>query len=354
LKSAGHHLFFLEDKLRFRHYAHHGTLDPFVSIPKIKWNSLIESHDAHASTLALQGLLPESHRLNPDVSKHIAPWRQVVDAIDQGLSPGDYELRRAAYLIVSHGAGPTVRFAQSHFQTFEPMFSPQYRVLVPQVKTLPVPQYELMFHGCRPDLYLWMPSIDELPRKLLICFCTKSNTLNAPMPLAHTVLARLGVAVLYVYNRRGIDSSRGLAGYDFQQTVDTLRFLIRKFAFQKVYGMGTSLGGYAVCAYAAALGMRRVINFSGSRTHELLGKEVPLIERLNGYPLGKIMTVASQVDKTDIEILEGYDRRGFLTPRTLLNTPTHGSFTGAWLEGKLPALFTWLLGSPSLTSQKAP
>ena len=117
--------------------------------------------------------------------------------------------------------------------------------------------------------------------------------------------------------------------------------------------MGTSLGGYSVCSYAAALGMKRVLNFSGSRTHELIGREAPLVERLNDFSLRKIMTVVSTVDKTDLEILEGYDKHGFLTPRTLLSSPTHGSFTGAWLEGKLPDLFTWLLGSPSPISQKA-
>jgi hypothetical protein len=352
--GAGHHLFFLENGMRYRRYVHRGSYDPLAEVRALSWEYLIASYDQHACTLALQGRYSGVPKPSAELVKMIEPWVRVVSSIKAGEPLDRYHLSRAAYLVVSHGTGLSVRFAQEHLEKFAPFLSPQYRVLLPSIQTLHSADDELLFHGCSPDLYLWLPPAVRPPQRLLVCFATKSNTLNAPMPLAHTVLARLGVAVLYVYNRRGIDSSRGLAGYDFQQTVDTIRFLIRKFAFQKVYGMGTSLGGYAVCAYAAALGMRRVINFSGSRTHELMSKESPLTERLNGYPLGKIMTVASQADKTDIEILEGYDRRGFLTPRTLLNTPTHGSFTGAWLEGKLPALFTWLLGSPSLTSQKAP
>lgn len=252
-------------------------------------------------------------------------------------------LQKATYLLLLLGAGIYLKKMQNRLAEFSSALTPNYREVLQRIDLSLPPRSELLLQACNPDLYVWIPPAPIRPSRLLVCFGTKTNSFNAPRPLAHYELARLGVGLLYVGNRTGHDPAKGLVGLTFDESVRQIQIIAEKLGFNRLYGLGTSLGGHTACCYAEKLNFERVLNFSGfssgSEQDKTLGKNLATLN----YPSDRILSVLSKSDPTDISILASYDRIGFNTPRAWVESATHGTFSAALIEGKLQHYFSWLL-----------
>ena len=265
--------------------------------------------------------------------------------INSGNIPSKSELQKAAFLILSLSPGSYLAKLRSNAAEFADAMTPQYRHLLSMVDLSLPPRSELIFHACHPDVYLWIPPTPERPKKLIVCFGTRKNTLNAPRPLVHFELAKADIGILYVGHRPDHDVSKGLIGRDLKSTAALLLSITKQFGFEKLYGLGTSLGGYAALHYAPLMHFERVLNYSGMPIdHE---QSVPrssdrwLSEK--NFPLDRILTVLSSSDNTDRRILDFYNGKGFKTPRDWVSFPSHGSLTSSILERKFQTQLSWLI-----------
>lgn len=276
------------------------------------------------------------------------PQAQAVNAVFSSLSAGRPvsrdDLQKTAFLLLSLGPAIFLKAMQAHLDAFSSVLTPQYRELLHRIRLDLPARSELLLHSCNPDLYLWIPPAAIPPTRLIVCFGTKHNSLNAPRPIAHHELARLGVGLLYVGNRPNLDPGNGLPGLTLKASAEQIGSIARSFGFNRLYGLGTSLGGYAACRYANLLKFERLLNFSGfnpkpdaaaSGSGDYFG--------LQGYPRERILSILSRTDPTDQDILKGYDDNHFLTPREWVDSATHGSFSAALIEGKLGGYLDWLL-----------
>lgn len=266
---------------------------------------------------------------------------QKIAANEGSREPSNIE--RIIHRLFLLGASESLKVLQRHWEATRPTLTPQYQQLLKQMNFELDRHRELVFHTTNPDLYLYRAN-PEKKNSLLICFCTKSNTLNAPLPIAHIALQRMVGDILYVRNRTGVNPADGLAGRGLEQSARLIRAISDDFGYEELYGLGTSMGGYAACVYAEALGFNRVLNFSGAPGLEatLPVNQLPLGKRILHYPLDNILTVLSANDAIDKKILQHYREHQFNTKLTLVDSATHGSFTAALLEGKLPHLVAWL------------
>lgn len=277
---------------------------------------------------------------------------RAIETSDSTIDPRS--LTKMIVELISVGSANTLNFLQQNLDSIQHCLTPQYRDLIRALSFAIPKNRELIFNGAEPDLYLYRHG--ELPSKdLLVCFCTKSNSLNAPLPIAHIVLQRLATDILYVRNRPGINPADGLAGLSFDATCGVLNKLIRdELGYERITGLGTSIGGYAACVYAEALDFAGVLNFSGAPGLNAQNRENlrPLGERIRRYPHKKILSVLSMHDETDKKILKRYQETGFKTQLTMVDSPTHGSFTAAVLERKIALLINQAIwGNNSKTNQ---
>ena len=349
--QAGHHIFWLHADKKLVYFGLDPDRRPPLDPKRLTLWSLRHKFERLRVFLDLWG-----RPLQPSATLHGRPeagaLRQVLAQLADQQAPARQTLQRAALLGMSTGVAQVLQRMQQHAPEFAPALTPQYASLLKTGDWSLPRRSELLLHGTQPDLYLWTPprlSTQPMPRKLLVCFCTRSNTLNAPLPLAHSVLARRGAGILYVYNRAHKDPVQGLANWDFASTVTTIHRVAARFGFQQLYGLGTSLGGYAACSYAQALRLERVLNFSGhagkavAQAAEGGEPEAPKVQWMRDCDLGRILTVLSRNDATDESIRVGYDENGFMTRRQWVDSATHGSFTAAWLECRLGGYLDWLL-----------
>jgi predicted esterase YcpF (UPF0227 family) len=266
-----------------------------------------------------------------------AGWlRGVFSRIAAGTLPPKAELQRAALLILTLAPASYMAKLQQHAAIFGATLTPQYRQLLPMIDLSLPPRSELIFHACHPDIYLWIPPGIERPKKLIVCFGTRKNTLNAPRPLVHFELAKTGVALIYVGHRPDHDPAKGLIGRDLQGSADLILTIAKEFGLTKLYGLGTSLGGYAALHYAPLLNFERVINYSGAplNLQSEEAKQNTAWMHAEHYAHEKILTVLSKTDATDQKILAYYQKHGFETKWDWVSTQSHGSLTSSIVEGK--------------------
>lgn len=272
--------------------------------------------------------------------------------IEAGRPVDRSALQKAALVLFTLAPGQYLRKMQTHADQFDTVLSQQYRELLPKLDLVLPPRSELMFHFADPELYVWVPPGVEQPRQLLVCFATRKNSFNMPRPMAHFVLARLGVGLMYVCNRPELDPDDGLMGIGIERSARLIKKVANDLGFDRLYGLGTSLGGYVVCRYAAPLELVRALNFSGvnNATARKPTKPQPFGRLLKDYPLSRILTVLSKTDPVDQKLLKAYDASGFDTPREWVDSASHGTFTAAFIEGKLPGYMAWLLGEADNTA----
>ena len=339
--QAGHHLIGIQPHggLLYYRIAESGCMQPSgdVNIWRLRqgFNGLKTYFD-------LWGRRPQQGKTASNEAREI---HALFAALDAGRAVERPALQKAAFLLLGLAPGQYIRMMQRHAASFDNALTPQYRELLPRVDFSLPPRSELLFHLINPELYVWVPPATEQPRRLLVCFATKKNTFNMPRPIAHYVLARLGIGLMYVGNRPQFDPSAGFLGRGIEYSAELIRKVASDLGFDLLYGLGTSLGGYAACRYAAPLEFRRVLNFSGATiapTPEI-ARERSLGRLVKGYPRDRILSVLSKTDPTDQKILRDYEASGFDTPREWVDSTAHGTFSAAVIEGRLPGYLSWLL-----------
>ena len=251
------------------------------------------------------------------------------------------DLQQTAIILMQLGVSRLLAEMQKYREAFHDVLTPQFRALMAHFDFSMSPKDELIFHPCNPDIYLWTPSKSP-PEKLLVVFLTASNTVNMPRAMAHILFSRLNVGVMYIGNRPNMKPHEFIVGHDLHASAKLILDISQSLGVKKLYGLGPSYGGFKACQLAHLLSFERVLNFSGAADgrQQRLGDASHMAPH---YPLRQILTVLSSTDEADQHILASYEKEGFLTPRAFVDTPSHGSFTSAFLEGKLPDYLAWLL-----------
>lgn len=271
--------------------------------------------------------------------------RTVLNALGRGEPVERKHLLQTMHALLRFAPGNCIREMQSLVNAFSGELPKQYEKILQKIDFSLNARDELLLNACSPDIYVWIPPDSPKPKRLLICFGTKSNTLNMPTAMAHYELSKLGIAIMYIGNRPKVDPGKGLPGMSFDASVKLIGRIAAEYGFDELYGLGTSLGGYVVCRYASALGLKRVINFSGypgnynQSDNSVFSRKTMAFD----YPLENILTVLSKTDEMDQRIRNEYDSTGFTTERVWVDSPTHGSFSSAFLEEKLDGCLAWLL-----------
>lgn len=270
--------------------------------------------------------------------------RSVLNALKQGQAVERKTLLQTMHTLLRFAPGSCIREMQGLVNAFSGELPKQYEKILRKIDLSLNSRDELLLSACSPDIYVWIPHHSPTPKRLLICFGTKSNTLNMPTAMAHYELSRLGIAIMYIGNRPNIDPAEGLPGLSLDASAKLIGQIARDFGFDELYGLGTSLGGYVVCRYASALGLKRVINFSGypGKYNQRKDSGFSSQKMAFNYPLDNILTVLSNTDEMDQRIRQEYDIAGFVTDRVWVDSPTHGSFSSAFLEDKLDDCLAWL------------
>jgi hypothetical protein len=278
---------------------------------------------------------------NPD----IALIHSVFDCLEKNLPISRVDLTKATILVMAFAPSYYLKKMQDFYDIFLPLLTPQFKALIKAVDFNIAFRNELIFHTCYPDMYAWMPSGSKRPQKAIIIFLTRSNHLNMPRPIAHMILARFGVALIYIGNRPHMKPHEYLVGHTLEETAKVILDITSKLGLTELYGLGASYGGYKACRLAAPLGLKRVLNFSGaiSESEDLIKSQ--RLDMAPDYPLDQILSVLSKSDPVDQKILQRYEDEGFLTKRELLESTSHGTFTASFIEQRIPAQIGWLLGA---------
>ncbi len=265
------------------------------------------------------------------------------DALDKGLKPNKLDIQQATIMLMHLGPSCFLKKMQSYQTEFAPALTPQFREVLNLMDFSIDPRDELIFHACNPDIYVWMPPAAQAPKQMIVVFLTKNNTLNMPRSIAHILLARLGVGIMYIGNRPNMKPGEFLLGHDLKDSAKLILKISQALCIEKLYGLGTSYGGYKACQLAASINFERVLNFSGAYKGDELIKDIPPTVMAPGFDHDKIFSVLSRTDPIDINILNAYNRDRFFTKRAFVESKSHGSFTSAFTENKLPEYLDWLL-----------
>ena len=269
--------------------------------------------------------------------------KNVFHDLENHQVPKSILLQQVAIGLLQLGSGQYLREMQSHLKYFESALTPQYREVMGRIDFSVAPRDELIFHTCNPDIYLWIPSQTSAREKLIILYPTRSNTYNMPRHLAHFVLAKRGIALMYIGNRPNLSIDDTLIGHSNQESADLILKIAREYKFSELYGMGTSYGGFKICQLAEKLQLKKVLNFSGAQKDSATKDKTTFMPISSNYPLDKILSVLSKSDEVDQDILKAYDEEGFVTERAFLNSKSHGSFSSSFLEDKLDEYLDWLI-----------
>lgn len=344
---AGHHLIWLGKDGTVAGFAAAQTPLTLAGCRSQTLRQVLATHPELRRALRLQ-LRPPSKPVKGD-PEHAAMLRSI-RALSQGTSVNLMARRKLLHAALRWGALPLLQVLQRHMDGFAPVLTPLYREILPLLATKAAPRDGLLFHAARPNLYLWQPVQNTAPEQLLVCFTTLKNSLNLPLPLAHSRLTEAGRAVLYVYTGADHPSEGPAPGWDISATADLIKTLASEAGYKRLFALGTSLGGYTACRYARELPFERVLNFSGAagRLDENLPPELAPGAWAGSFDQNKILSVLSRGDVTDQRILAAYRQSGFDTQHYFLDAAQHGSFGAAWVSGDLQALIAWLFEGRAL------
>jgi hypothetical protein len=282
----------------------------------------------------------EKKSLNADV----ALIHSVFELLEKNLPVNRIDLIKATIRIMTYAPAYYLKKMQDFSDVFLPLATPQYRALLKTVDFNIPFRDELIFHACYPDMYAWIPSVSKTPNKAIVIFLTRSNHLNMPRPIAHIILARFGVALIYIGNRPNMRPHEYLVGHNLSETAEVILNTASKLGLTELYGLGASYGGYKACRLAAPVRFKRVLNFSGAIGESAEVIQGQKLDMAPHYPLDQILSVLSKSDPVDQKILQRYEEEGFVTKREMLDSASHGTFTSSFLERKMDSQIEWLLG----------
>jgi hypothetical protein len=339
-RAPGHHLFWSTPKGRLIHYragGHRGRLPRTadVSIWKLR-----RRFPTLSDWLSFDRALRTGVRA-PRLSEQARSVLELLLDSGADIAPAS---RRLLFGILMMGPQTGIAQMAEQLPKFAKMLTPHYRAMLSTLAPTFQSSADLTFLSCRPDLYLWLPPDSEARSEVLVCFCTSSNSLNAPLPVAHAALATRRMPICYVFNRKNRFVYKGLPGRDADQSGRMIGQLLDRLGLTQRYGLGTSLGGYTACRYATSLGLQRVLNFSGwpDKSSEPGSDPHCLSKAIGAFPQDRVLSVLSSTDANDHAILQGYDEDPFVTRRCFVETQTHGSLLAAIIEGRLDDLLDWL------------
>lgn len=305
--------------------------------------SLVKFYQQYPNFYIFLCLLCAQGKLNPNFPSEnqvIQRIEALIEAIRVGKVVGQSQLRWLALQIFSLAPINFLAFVKLHKNIFSHVLTDNYKSLVSHVNTTINENDQLLFHLLAPDFYLWHPADCSFDH-LLICFTTSTGTLNMPLAVAHAQIAQLRMPTLYVINRPGILASEGLNKIGWERSAKILANMTGNLGYKKIYGLGTSIGGYQATLYSKYINFEKILSFSGASASDYPGLEIWNVA--HGCVREKIMTVLSSTDPIDIKLLAEYQNHNYITPQTILKTPTHGTFTAAVIEGAFSELTQWLL-----------
>lgn len=339
--ASEHHLFGVQVNNSIQHYSSHSnTLPEFdkanLNIWKLKKIfSLLTLHLALCAHKKPQQSSREELRL---------VW-STFQRLNNRQHVAGQDLQKVAIILLQLGPSHFLKEMQKFQREFSPALTPQFRDILRLMDFTSSFRDELLFHPCNPDIYVWRPSTGRKADKMLVVFLTRSNTLNMPRPLAHLILARLDVPIMYIGNRPNIKPNEFIVGHNDQETITLVLKIAHSFGISKLYGIGASYGGYKACQLASGLNFERVLNFSGAQADTEKAERIDATSMARNYNPEKILSILSETDSIDQQILAAYNRDGFITQRTWLTSKSHGSFTSSFIEGSLQGSLNWLMGT---------
>ena len=342
---AGHHLFWSTGKGRLLHYRTRGRDAALPATRDISIWKLRRKFPALVLWLSLERAVRTGSG-NPRIPNPALPALQALERAGSvaAETPLPVEWRRSLLGILMFGPQRGLAKMAGYLPTISRILTPNYRRMLSILAPVFNDSADLTFLACKPNVYLWLPPGSGNASRVLVCFCTSSNSLNAPLPVAHAALAARGIPICYVFNQKTRYAHKGLPGMDVDQSARAISQLLDRLGFPERYGLGTSLGGYTACRYASGLRLRRVLNFSGwpDKGSEVYADANCMSKAIGSFPASNVLTVLSSTDPNDKSILGSYEKDPFLTPRCFLETPTHGSLLAAIIENRLDELLDWL------------
>lgn len=333
-----HHLYWVNDAQRLTYYSYlPGRLQP-AGVPNI-WSAR-RANPLLRHFLDAWGRPPDSHMGLPEVNS----VRQIFSRVrKRNTHVALQELRQTGVTVFRHGAFKLLELLAEDIEVYRKGLTKNYIQLAQKLPRMESRYDELLLLGTEPDLYFWQPPEQRLedPNKLLVCFTTRSATLNMPLAVAHAILSRLGCAILYIRNQPKLSIQHGIRNIGFQPSADLIRHLTRQHGFTRLYGLGTSFGGLQACLYGSYLNFQRIVNFSGL-TGKLSSQEYYIWSTASHYDQKNILSILSNQDETDRKLLNEYRTHGFDTRFRFLDFADHGTFTGAYLLDCLDDILDWL------------
>ena len=342
--QSSHHLYGVEPNGNLNTYSFNPHVKTTSKVTIWKLKKLFKLFDIYLSLR--QGTYKKSSARFKDIDFLCKTFNALRD--HQDIDRRD--LQKTIILLLRLGASGYLKHMQHHLSFFKPGLTPQYIEVISKMNFDIPPKDELIFHTCNPDVYLWMPEPSKKVEKVIIIFGTISNTLNMPRPMAHFLLSKLGVALMYIKNHKGLDMPEVFHHHDMNKAAEPILKIMQSHQLKTAYGLGVSFGGFRICEMARLLKLKRVLNFSGAKINRGSNKWVDEVPNIHDYPLENILTIFSKQDKTDQDLESMYQRKGFLTKKAWVDSKTHGSFSAAFLEDKLPSLLAWLIEEEELSS----
>lgn len=333
-----HHLFWINGPAALATYAYQpGALRPPGAV---NLRAVVRANPAQGEFLDAWARPLDSRIGRPAA----AGMREMLRTVRDGGALSPVQLRLVALNAIRLGAFRWLAAIRDRMQAFSPALTSAYREIVARLPMPETPHHELLFHCAGPDFYLWQPaSPDAMPDgPLVVCFTTRSASLNMPLALAHVLLGRMGCPVLYVLNRPGYLVSQGLKGVGEEATLALLRHVIGKAGRREAVGLGASFGGYQACVFARRLGLARVLSYSGLSASDHPGREIWRF--VDGMREESMLAVFDRNDAVDRKLVEEYRANRVPTRIELLDHGRHGTFTGAFLAGRLDDHLRWLCG----------
>jgi hypothetical protein len=264
----------------------------------------------------------------------------IFSALETGADVRSLDINKAVIFIIKTSVGFYLKKLQTVFGKVDHLLTPQYKLIMSSMRFNLDKRDELIFHLCNFDCYVWVPAKTLHPKKMLVVFLTRNNTLNMPLAFGHQILASLGIALMYVDGKKNANPDHFVAGLGLEESAQTILSISKELGFNKLIGLGVSSGGFRACKLALLLQFDRVLNFSGAKKDKLSST---LLSMKTEFPQYKILSVLSEQDAGDRVIEQFYDQDNFNTPRKFVTSNTHGTFSAAYLEKKLTNYFNWLL-----------
>jgi hypothetical protein len=267
----------------------------------------------------------------------------LIDLLQNNKPCTSLELQKSALLILGICPGFYLNELKRFMVHFENILTPHYKQLLPEINFQIKKRDELIFHPCKPDIYLWNPPKSLDKKKVLIIFLTRNNALNMPWPLAHFALAKFNTAIMYVTHRNKAVEHHYVGNENISSSATIIKDIAKELGFTDLRALGASFGGYKACSISNLVGFKRVLNFSGIDELNDIKNEKAFMAVPSHFARDNILTILSKKNELDKKIELQYEKDGFLSKINYVDLDTHATFSAAIIERRLEGFMKWLL-----------